>query len=70
MNWDHVQANWEQMKGKIRAKWGKLTDDDLEMIQGKKDVLIGKIRERYAMQKDLAEKQVDELIDQIPTSKH
>jgi uncharacterized protein YjbJ (UPF0337 family) len=59
MNWDHMQADWEQLKGKLRAKWGKLTDDDLEMIRGKRDVLVGKLRERYAEKKERIEAEVD-----------
>lgn len=45
--WDQVKGNWKQLKGKVREKWGLLTDDDLEHIAGHKDRLIGKIQERY-----------------------
>lgn len=45
--WDQVKGNWNQMKGKVREKWGLLTDDDLEHIAGHKDRLVGKIQERY-----------------------
>jgi uncharacterized protein YjbJ (UPF0337 family) len=59
MNWDQVTGNWEQVKGKLKTKWGKLTDDDLKVIEGKKDILVGKLRERYALEKDRAEADLD-----------
>ncbi len=59
MNWDQVQAQWKQISGKVRSKWGKLTDDDVTFIGGKKDSFVGKLQERYGMMKDDAEKQVD-----------
>jgi uncharacterized protein YjbJ (UPF0337 family) len=63
MNWDRIQGQWKQMKGKVKAKWGKLTDDDLGVIAGHKDQLIGRIQERYGIQKDEAERQVQEWHD-------
>jgi uncharacterized protein YjbJ (UPF0337 family) len=60
MNWDRVEGKWKQMKGSVRTRWGKLTDDDLEMIKGQKDQLVGKIQERYGIQKDEAQRQVDD----------
>ena len=60
MNWDQVAGKWKQMKGDIRGKWAKLTDDDLELIGGEKDKLVGRIQERYGIQKDEAQRQVDD----------
>ncbi len=60
MNWDHIQGNWKQVVGKARAQWGKLTDDDFEVVAGRRDQLAGKIQERYGVAKDEAEKQVAE----------
>jgi uncharacterized protein YjbJ (UPF0337 family) len=60
MNWDQIEGNWKQVIGKIQEKWGKLTDRDLTVINGKKEQLIGKIQERYGIVKEVAEKQVDE----------
>jgi len=60
MNWDRIQGNWKQMTGSLRSKWGKLTDDDFEHLAGHKDKLVGKIQERYGIQKDEAERQVNE----------
>ena len=47
MNWDQIAGNWKQFKGTVKEKWGKLTDDDLEVIEGKKDQLVGRLQERY-----------------------
>ena len=60
MNEDMIKGNWKQLQGKIKEKWGKLTDDDLTMTEGHRDYLIGKIQERYGMAKDDAVKQVSE----------
>jgi uncharacterized protein YjbJ (UPF0337 family) len=60
MNWDRVEGQWKQYAGKVREKWGKLTDSDLEVIKGKRDQLVGKVQERYGIAKDAAQKQVDE----------
>jgi uncharacterized protein YjbJ (UPF0337 family) len=60
MNWDRIEGNWKQFKGKAREKWGKLTDNDWEQIAGKKDQLVGRIQERYGISKDEAQKQADE----------
>ena len=60
MNWDVIQGNWKQVTGKIKAKWGKLTDDDLTAIAGKRDQLAGKLQERYGLAKDKAEKELDD----------
>jgi uncharacterized protein YjbJ (UPF0337 family) len=60
MNWDQVAGNWKQFSGKVREQWGKLTDDDLTVIGGKKDQLVGRVQERYGIAKDEAERQVDD----------
>jgi uncharacterized protein YjbJ (UPF0337 family) len=60
MNWDIVEGNWKQFKGKIKAKWGKLSDDNLDVISGKRDQLAGKIQETYGVSKDEAEKQIED----------
>ena len=62
MNWDQVQGKWKQTKGEFREKWGKLTDDDLEVIAGKRDQLVGRIQERYGIAKDEAEKEADAFV--------
>ena len=49
MDWNRVEGNWKQVKGKVKEKWGKLTDDDLDVINGRRDQLEGKIQERYRL---------------------
>ena len=58
MNWDRVEGNWKQVKGKVKEQWGRLTDDHLDVIAGKRDQLIGKIQESYGIGKDEAERQL------------
>jgi uncharacterized protein YjbJ (UPF0337 family) len=65
MNWDQVEGGWKQIKGTLRSKWAKLTDDDVELIGGKKDTLLGKLQERYGMVKEDAERQVDEWLHEL-----
>lgn len=60
MDWNRVEGNWKQMKGKIKEQWGKLTDDDLDVINGKREQLEGKIQERYVYEKDRARKDIDD----------
>jgi uncharacterized protein YjbJ (UPF0337 family) len=60
MNWDQVEGKWKQASGKAKEKWGKLTDDDLQRISGKRDQLVGRIQERYGIAQEDAERQVDE----------
>ena len=58
MNWDRIEGNWKQFKGNVKAQWGKLTDDQLDVIAGKRDNLAGKIQEAYGISKDEVEKQI------------
>jgi uncharacterized protein YjbJ (UPF0337 family) len=60
MNWDQVEGKWKQMKGSLKEKWGKLTDDDLDQIAGNRDKLVGKLQERYGIAKEEAQKRSDE----------
>ena len=60
MDWDRVEGNWKQFKGKAKAKWGELTDDDLTQINGNREQLEGKLQERYGYTKDQARQQLDE----------
>jgi len=62
MNWDTIKGQWKQIKGKVREKWGALTDDEIDTIGGRKDQLVGKLQERYGYAKDQAEKEADEFI--------
>ena len=60
MNSDQMKGKWKQMKGSVKERWGKLTDDDLDVIDGQHEQLVGKIQERYGIAKEVAQKQVDE----------
>jgi uncharacterized protein YjbJ (UPF0337 family) len=60
MDWNRVEGNWKQVKGKVREKWGQLTSDDLDTIAGRRDQLEGKIQERYGIAKDQIRKDVDD----------
>jgi uncharacterized protein YjbJ (UPF0337 family) len=59
MNWNEVEGKWKKMKGSVREKWGNLTDDDMQMIGGKRDQFIGKLQERYGMSPEQANKDLD-----------
>lgn len=63
MNWDIIEGNWKQFKGKVKEQWSKLTDDHLDRIEGKRTHLAGKIQETYGITKDEAEKQIREFED-------
>ncbi|MBK7357031.1 CsbD family protein [Propionivibrio sp.] len=58
MNWDIVEGNWKQFKGKVKAQWGDLTDEHLDVIAGKRVELVGKIQEAYGTTRDDAEAQI------------
>jgi uncharacterized protein YjbJ (UPF0337 family) len=58
MNWDRIEGNWKQVTGKVKEQWGRLTEDDIQVIKGKQEQLIGRIQERYGITKDEAERQV------------
>ena len=56
--WEKIQGSWTQTKGAVKEQWGKLTDDDLLEIQGRRDQLVGKIQTRYGISQEQAEAQV------------
>jgi len=59
MNWDRVEGNWKEMKGKVKAQWGKLTDDDLSVVDGNRDQIEGLIQKHYGYARDVAKREVD-----------
>lgn len=59
MNWDQIQGNWTQLKGKVRERWGDFTDDDLTRIAGQREQLVGVLQEKYGTAKEEAERQAD-----------
>jgi len=66
MDWNRVEGNWKQRKGKVKEKWGNLTDDDLDRVAGQRDQLEGIIQERYGIAKDQARKDVDDWFKTLP----
>jgi len=58
MNWDQVKGNWKQFSGTVKVQWNKLTDDEVDQIAGRREILLGKIQEKYGIAKEEAEKQV------------
>jgi uncharacterized protein YjbJ (UPF0337 family) len=65
MNWDRVEGNWKKLKGKVREQWGKLTDDELDVIAGRREALSGRIQEIYGVTKDEAERQILQFEDSL-----
>ena len=65
MNWQQVEGRWDEVKGHIQKSWGKLTDSDLREAQGRRDQIVGKIRQRYGEKKEEIGAKLDELIDRI-----
>ena len=68
MNWDVVKGNWKQFTGKVKQKWGKLTDDDLTAIGGKRDELVGRLQKHYGYAKDEAERELDDFTRSLDTN--
>lgn len=65
MDWNRVEGNWKQLKGTVQEQWGKLTDDDLDVIAGNREQLEGKIQERYGYELDQARREVDAWNNQL-----
>ena len=64
MNWDTIKGDWKQFKGKVKETWGKLTDDDLNVIAGQRNQLVGRLQKCYGISKDEAERQVRDFEDE------
>ncbi len=65
MNEDRIKGQWKQLSGKVKARWGRLTDDDVRVSEGNAEYLAGKLQERYGMAKDAAKKEVNAFIDSL-----
>ena len=65
MNWDRIEGNWKQLSGKVQEKWGKLTNDHLDVAAGKRDQLSGRIQEVYGVTKEEANRQIDEFSNSL-----
>ena len=59
MEWNQIEGNWQELRGKVRQQWAKLTDQDLERIGGAKDRLVGALKQRYGYEKDKAATEVE-----------
>lgn len=68
MNSDILKGNWKQFRGEIKKQWGKLTNDDLDVIAGEYDKLVGQVQERYGYTREQAEEEIDEYFDRHPTA--
>jgi len=64
MDWNRVEGNWKQFKGRVKEKWGDLTDDDLDKVDGQRDQLEGVIQERYGIAKDQVRKDIDAWLEE------
>ncbi len=67
MNWDQIQGDWKQMAGRVKEKWGKLTDNDMTVMSGQREQLVGVLQERYGYEKKRAEKEVRDFTDSLKT---
>lgn len=65
MNQDRIEGNWKQLTGKVKERWGKLTDDELKVIDGRRDQLEGSLQEKYGMDKEKAKKEISDFIDSL-----
>ena len=63
MDWNRIEGNWKQLRGKVREKWGQLTDDDFDVVAGSREQRAGRIQERYGIARDAAERQIDDWAD-------
>ncbi len=70
MNWTTIEGRWKDLTADLKARWAKLTDDDVKLLGAKRDKLVGKIVERYGLLKDDAERQVDEWIREVDARLH
>lgn len=65
INWDQIEGNWKQFSGKIRQQWGQLTDDEIDEIAGNRDILVGKLQERYGIGREEAERQLEDFTNSL-----
>lgn len=65
MNWETIEGSWKEFRGRVREQWGRLTNDDVEVIAGRRDKLVGKLQEHYGIAREEAERQVREWTDML-----
>lgn len=69
MNWDTIEGNWKEFRGRVREQWGRLTNDEVDVIGGRRDKLVGKLQEHYGIAREEAERQVREWTDTLEVSR-
>ena len=69
MSWDQVQSRWLQMRGSLRHRWGRLTEDDLDVIAGNRDIFIGRVQERYSISREEARQRIEEWLQPLQEQK-
>jgi uncharacterized protein YjbJ (UPF0337 family) len=69
MKWDTVEGSWKEFKGRVREQWGRLTNDEVDVIAGRRDKLVGKLQEHYGISREEAERQVREWTDMLEVSR-
>jgi len=69
MNWDHIAGRWQQLRGRIREQWGKLTDDDIDVIAGKREQLVGLLQRRYGTTREEIEQQVEDFEKRLASAR-
>ena len=65
MDWDRIEGNWKSFKGKAKQQWGRLTDDDLNMVEGRREELEGRIQQQYGYHKDRARQEIDSWLNSL-----
>ena len=65
MNWDQIEGRWREFKGKAQQQWGELTNDDVDVIDGRREQLAGRIQERYGKSREMAEREIDDWCDRL-----
>ena len=65
MNWDQIEGRWKQLTGDIKKQWGRLTDDDVDAIDGQQDKLVGRIQEAYGIELEEADRQVRDWFNRL-----
>ena len=69
MTWDYVEGNWNELKGRVREQWGRLTHDELDTIAGRREKLVGKLQEHYGIAREEAERQIREWTDMLEVTR-
>ncbi|NIZ01049.1 CsbD family protein [Thalassospira lucentensis] len=65
MNWDQIAGRWKQMRGDVKSEWGRLTDDEVDQVEGKQEKLVGIVQEKYGIEREEAERQVSDWFDRL-----